>query len=89
MLCPRVLFSCTIMGQRHVQSTAPHLEKHSLLDSVYKLCLFLRITYTAEMLPYAKVGDAIVMKKKKRCLLVGSFHIHTKLQYAQISNAVP
>lgn len=36
------------------------------------------------MLPYAKAGH-----EKERCFLVGSFHIHTNLQYAQISNAVP
>lgn len=57
---------------------------HILLDSIYKLCLFFRITYSVEMLPYAKAGH-----EKERCFLVGSFHIHTNLQYAQISNAVP
>ena len=62
---------------------------HSLFDSVYKLCLFLRITYSVEMLPYAEVGHAIVMRKKKRCLLEGGFHMHTELQCVQICNAVP
>lgn len=62
---------------------------HSLLDSIYKLCLFLRITYAVEMLPYAKIGHTIVMRKEKRCLLEGSFHRHTKLQPAQVSSAVP
>lgn len=80
------------MGQflkKHIGSPKQRLEMHSLLDSIYKLCLFLRITYTVETLPYAKVGKAIVMRKKKRCLSEGSFHMHTKLQYAQISSAIP
>ena len=41
------------------------------------------------MLPYAEVGHAIVMRKKKRCLLEGGFHMHTELQCVQICNAVP
>ena len=51
--------------QRCIQSPKQHLEMHSLLDSIYKLCLFLRITYTVEMLPYAKVGHAIINEKEK------------------------
>lgn len=64
--CTRDPLSCTAMGclsQTCIQSPKQHLKRHSLFDSIYKLCLFLRIIYTIEMFPYAKVGHAVVMRK--------------------------